>query len=109
MEIPTEFKLFGQTVEVTKDCTLTEKEDATGMARYRENKIVLQCHKSLGRPDSQLEQVYMHEVIHFALHHLSYHKANDDELFVDQLANALHQIAVTSVYEDKKKTKKTRK
>jgi hypothetical protein len=106
LDIPTEFKIFGQTIKVDINNMLIEEEGSIGQARMRKNLIVLQCHDRLGRPDTQLEQTYLHEVLHHVLGNLGYDKLGDDELFVDQLSHALHQVLTTSVYKKKKKARK---
>jgi len=76
---------------------LVEDHDALGMARYRTDVIALQPQtEGIQRQGSQIEQTYLHEVVHMILNHLSYSEARDDEMFVDLFSKALYQVLETS-------------
>lgn len=98
LKIPKKFKLFGQTYTVEIHDDYEDGNDSQGVAQFNKNKIVLQNQKSLKRPDSKTEQVYLHEVIHVIFNELHYAKETYNEQMVDQLANCLHQILTTSEY-----------
>lgn len=79
---------------------LISKEDAEGMCSHKNNTITLQNLDILGRPVSQLEQTFIHEVLHHALELLGYSQESKDEQLVDRLAGLLHQAIVTAVYKE---------
>ena len=96
MTIPSSLYLHGIKTTVHLDPALTQTNDNVGEARYRSDTIHLQSPGSqwlLGR--DRLEQIYCHELIHFILHHM-HSKLRDDETFVDQFANLLHQALNSS-------------
>lgn len=89
--IPKQFSLFGETYKV-KYLVKIDKEDSWG-----ENcpiKNVIKIKKGLNQ--EQQEATYLHELVHCVLTNLGYAKLNDDEVFVDTFAKALHQILKTS-------------
>ena len=98
MKVPKRFKLFGQTytVEILND--YEDGSDSQGVAQFNKNRIVLQNHKSLNRPEAKTEQVYLHEVIHVIFNELHYPKEAYNEQMVDLIASALHQVITTSEY-----------
>jgi len=68
MKIPKSLQLHGQTIKVVHDNQLEHMTGSIGEARYRENQIVLQPNnKGINFPETKLEQVYCHELIHFIL------------------------------------------
>ncbi len=104
MRIPDRFKIFGQTITVEWDKQLTNEEDAVGQAVYRRNAIKLQP-STEGKPlsDDQIEQSYLHEVLHFVFNKLNYKigdiKLSGDERLIDLLAHALHQVLTSAEYD----------
>ena len=98
MKIPKKFKLFGQTYTVEIHADHEDGNDNQGIAQFNKNKIILQDHKSLKRPETKTEQVYLHEVIHIIFNDLNYPKETYNEQMVDLIASALHQIITTSEY-----------
>jgi hypothetical protein len=107
VEIPTKFKLFGHTIEVDIDEDLEDRDSAQGIARFNKHKISVQCNKAAKRARTNMEQCYLHEVMHMVFDQLHYSKEMYNEQLIDQLASALHQVLTTSVYD--KKRKKARK
>ncbi|MHC4099206.1 MAG: hypothetical protein ACYSU3_24515 [Planctomycetota bacterium] len=97
MKIPKSFELFGQTINVVFKNDLTFEDDAIGATRFRRNEIWLQTKES-GRPEVQVEQTFLHELVHWILHELNYDKLRDDEQFVDNVASLLHQAFTTAKY-----------
>lgn len=89
--IPKSFQIFGETYKV-KQLIKVHKDDRWGEHEPTGN--VIKIKKSLN--EDQKEQVYLHEVVHCILTNLSYEELNNDEVFVDRFAKALHQILKTS-------------
>jgi len=98
MKIPKKFKLFGQTITVEYDEKLVEREDLKGVALYRENKIKLLPAKGVysNKPQHQVEQTFLHEVCHIIMHYLCENDMVDNEKFIDNFSNMLHQFISTS-------------
>jgi|2_EtaG_2_1085320.scaffolds.fasta_scaffold09019_2 predicted SprT family Zn-dependent metalloprotease len=102
MKIPKKFKLFGQEITVNYRADLEDATGNTGEARLKTNEITLQDFKTNKRPKSQQEQAFWHEVLHFIMWEFGYEqqleKLNiDTEQMVNNIANGIHQILVTSV------------
>ena len=103
LEIPDKFSLFGHVITVKKRTDLSYQEGAWGRARHGENTIEVQlATKAHPIDQTEVEQTYLHEVIHIVLGKLGYNELNNDEKFVDQLAGCLHQV-LTQTEEQKKK------
>jgi len=104
MKIPKSFNIMGQTIEVKYDPQLTNRSDHTGEAHYRYNQIILQGAEGYpGRPISQIEQTFMHELVHFILYYGDCTDTKDlfkNELVVDRIAMLLHQAFTTMEYEE---------
>ena len=98
MEIPKRFKIFGQTIIIEIDSELSNRDDLQGRANYRNNKIILLPDGIADRTKEQVEQTYWHEVLHHILYQLGYDKLNENNVFVDRIANAIHQVITTSEY-----------
>lgn len=96
MIIPKSFKLFGHTITVEYDDTLHQKEDFVGLAEYRNNKIILDNNKT--RMQSQIEQTFFHELIHFIFEALGEIELQKNEKIVDLIAQLLHQAFDTMEY-----------
>lgn len=101
MKIPKSLQLHGQTIKVVHDNQLEHMTGSIGEARYRENQIVLQPNnKGINFPETKLEQVYCHELIHFILQHMDKRTLRDDEGFVEPFAQLLHQALTTAKYQE---------
>lgn len=98
MKIPKRFKLFGQTIKVEISTNYEDKEGSQGVAYFNKNHIVIQCSKALKRPNSRMEQLYLHEMFHIIFNELNYSRDIFNEQTIDQIASALHQILITSEY-----------
>jgi hypothetical protein len=99
MQIPKRFMLFGQTIHVEFDPELLHRDDARGMASYRNNKILLQPsgeHNPV--PPPCVEQVFCHELMHYLFHAAGYPEDRSDETKVDRLSNLLHQALTSMEY-----------
>lgn len=87
MQIPKKFSLFGETYKV-RQVIKVDREDNWGEIDRTKN--IIRIKKGLNQ--EQREQTFLHEVLHASLDNLGYEKLSDDEVFVDTLAKALHQI-----------------
>lgn len=105
MRIPVHFKLFGQTITVRWDKELVNEDDSRGQVSYRRNEIRLQpSTEGNPIPVEQIEQSFLHEVLHFVFYLLGDYKIGDvklrnDERLVDLLALALHQVLTSAKYD----------
>src|SRR5438132_6955230 len=101
MQIPSRFVLLGQhwTVAFVED--LSEQNDCVGDAQYRRNLIRLQPNNGVvHRPQSQVEQTFLHELLHAILEALGEKELNDNEKLVDLMAGLLHQAFTSAEYAD---------
>ena len=93
MVIPSEFKLFNQTIKVKYSRTLIDKQGAFGLWDYNKNQITLQqstrAHKLT---QNQINQTFLHEVTHACLDHMGHHELSADEKFVSVFSNLIHQF-----------------
>ena len=99
IKIPKRFKIFGQTIEVEFVDDLVQSHDNRGEAYFRRNKILIQedC-KGVRTTREQIEQVFLHEVIHIVFNELREDVMRDNEPLVDRIASALHQVFQTAEY-----------
>lgn len=97
MRIPKKFKVYGHTITVKMDNDLPLNHGAVGRAHSTQHIIQL-IPTSKARPKSEVEQTYLHEVLHVCLDKIGYGEASSDEQFVDNLAAILHQVFTTSEY-----------
>lgn len=96
MKIPKEFKLLGSTIKIKYQKNLTQFDNALGTASYRTNEIYIQSNEvGYPRTKEQLEQTFLHELIHHILNAMKRKELNDDEKFVDMFASLLHQYEQT--------------
>lgn len=97
--IPSQFALMGHTISVTWQADLIDRENDVGQARYRENVICLQANTpGVTRPQSQLEQTFFHELLHFIFEILGEEDLRTNEQLIDQMSGLLHQAFVTADY-----------
>jgi len=96
MRIPSSFILHGEKITVEQDDALIHRNDSTGEARYRDSKIVLQAtSKAHKATKARTEQIFLHELVHFILHHMGENDLCNNEKFVDLFARLLHQFNTT--------------
>lgn len=96
MNIPTEFKLFGQTYTVKHDEKALVNESNAGMAEFRSNEIlILPAKNHYGYCRQQREQVFCHELIHCMFAALNIPDLRDNEELVDNLGSLFHQFLET--------------
>lgn len=94
--IPKKFRLFGQEIKLRyRRFPETEGECVLGQAKAHINRIDLQ-RPDRSFPRTQVEQVYLHEVMHCILDALGYEKLSCNEKFVNDMAMALHQVLTTA-------------
>jgi predicted SprT family Zn-dependent metalloprotease len=109
LKIPKSFQLHGQTIEVAYVDHIGSESGTLGEAHIAKNRIVLQNNASgFARSDSQIEQTFLHELVHFILIHLGQNELCDQEPFVDGFAHLLHQALSSMTYGPITKTKTMR-
>ena len=91
MEIPKSFQIFGETWKV-KQLVKVDKKDNLGECDLANN--IIKIKKCLNQ--EQKEQTYLHEVMHCILDNLGHDELCMNEVLVDTIAKALHQIIKTS-------------
>ena len=100
MKIPKRFKLYNHTVSVNVDPALLHKDDARGMAHYRDSRIDLQpVSETNPHPATYMEAAFCHELVHFLFWHSGYADDRQDEVKVERIAQLLHQALTTMEYE----------
>lgn len=93
MFIPARLKIFNQTIKVIYKRNLIETEDAVGLWVQARNTIYLQQSTRKHKfTKEQIDQAFLHEVVHCMLTLLSYHNLSKNEPLVDRLGMVLHQI-----------------
>lgn len=97
MKIPKRFQLHGQAIEVEFDASVDFRNDNRGEAQFRINKIALApSSSSHPRPQTQVEQTFCHELMHYISHHAGIGLSERD---IDAMGNLLHQALTTMEYE----------
>jgi predicted SprT family Zn-dependent metalloprotease len=110
MKIPTSFWLHGQKINVTQVDHIGSENGTLGEARLAKNEIALQRNANgFSRIPTQLEQTFLHELVHFILSHMGQDELCGEEQFVDGFSQLLHQALMTMDYSTTKKTTKRRK
>ena len=89
--IPRKFTIFGEEIKVSFVKRVDSKDS---LGEWNPNKNVIKINKSLSQ--DQKEQVFLHEMTHCILNHLSYDMISLDEGFVDRFSKALHQVLNSS-------------
>lgn len=98
--IPKAFYLLGHRIEVVTDGKLTHNDDALGLFISRENKIALMpSTKELPIPQSTMEQVFCHELVHALFFYAEKPKLFVNEELVNLLGGLLHQALTTLEYD----------
>ena len=104
MKIPKRFRLLGMIIDVVLVPTLSHKEDVSGFAIYRQNKIEIQpCVDGCPRTPDQIGHTFCHELMHFIFYFAAEGEHKDlhrDELLVNRCAGLLHQALTTMEYEE---------
>jgi predicted SprT family Zn-dependent metalloprotease len=100
MDIPRRLKLLGRTITVEYDPMLDGRDGMVGEARYTSDSIALQPNTdTFRRPQTHLEQVFLHELVHYILNEMNEYDLRDNEKFVDVFAGLLHQALTTMEFE----------
>jgi predicted SprT family Zn-dependent metalloprotease len=100
MDIPRRLKLLGRTITVEYDPMLDGRDGTVGEARYTSDSIALQPNTdTFRRPQTQLEQVFLHELVHYILNEMNEYDLRRNEKFVDVFAGLLHQALTTMEFE----------
>ena len=93
MIIPSEFKLFNQTIKVKYSRTLIDKKKAFGLWDYNKNLITLQqSTRAYKLTQNQIDQTFVHEATHACLDMMGRQELSNDEVFVHTFSNLLHQL-----------------
>ena len=90
MAIPTKFECMGSTVTVALEACETGADGHYHGGKARVS-ISPECN------EQAREQTFWHEFMHCALTHLGYSKLNDNEQFIDQMAQCLYQLQKSRV------------
>lgn len=91
MKIPKTFCLFGKTWKV-KQLWTVDAEDSRGECDYSHSSISVKRNLE----QSEKEVVLIHEILHAALDSLEYEELSNDEVLIERLSKALHQILTTA-------------
>jgi len=94
MRIPKSFNLFGHTITVECDDLKMDEMAADGIYSNKVKQITL--HSSISK--TKRETVFLHEVVHAILKHLGEEELNENEKFVDLMAQMLHQFLTTQKF-----------
>lgn len=99
MQIPKVFELFGQTITVEFVDDLVEEHEAYGLAILKKNTIQLQTSNAgIKRPDTQIEQTFLHELTHYIYSAMGEAKLHDNEKHIELFSQLLHQALTTQKY-----------
>ena len=101
IKIPKSFYLHGQKIKIEFNNNLRNLENDVGQADYRQSKIILQPIEKGYPNNEQLEQIFLHELIHHILDHMGKIDLRNNDEFIDLFANLLHQAFQTAEYDTK--------
>jgi hypothetical protein len=101
MYIPSSFTLFGHTIAVEMHNNMQSEKDCVGESDYRAGVLRIQTNVA-GSPrlQTEVEQTFFHELIHFIFFYMHEDKLRLNEHIVDSLALLLHQALTTATYEE---------
>ena len=91
MSVPTKFECMGSTVTVR----VGAMEDPGLDGNYHGTEQAISISKEC--TEQAQEQTFWHEFMHCALTHLGYKKLNDNEQFVELVAQCLYQLQKTRI------------
>ena len=93
MKIPKELKIIGRTIKIIIDDELTNRNDTSGEAHYRYDKILLQpCVRGTPRTPQSIQITLLHEIIHFILEGLGESDLKSNEKFISSFSEVLYQV-----------------
>lgn len=95
--IPKKFQIGGQTYTVTIDEKLCNELTAAGAYKTGSNQIILRrlIDSTTKYPKTQIEQTFLHELVHVILYAMNEMQLFENEKFVDIFATFLHQALST--------------
>ena len=98
MVIPKKIQIMDSEIRIEWDEHLHFKDDSTGSANYRENKIVLQpSTKKWPVDDADMIHTLFHEITHWILHKME-SELKSDEQFVEVFSGLMHQALVSGEF-----------
>lgn len=92
MIIPRSFKIFGVTYKVEQPRSILYKGEQH-MGLYDPDTATIKVRRNL-RKDIK-EMTFIHELTHAILLTLEYHDLGRDEIFIERVSKALHQVLTT--------------
>ena len=99
LKLPTSFLLHGQRINLVQVDHIGSENGTLGEARLAKNEIAIQTNANgFTRIPTQIEQTFMHELVHFILHHMGQDELCSEEQFVDGFSHLLHQAFSTMEY-----------
>lgn len=97
--IPKHFYIFGEKIKVSR---LKEVCRGKAYGQWVESRNKIEIAKTVNNKtilnDEQQEQAYFHELVHCILDNVGEPNLSDNEVLVDKLGKALHQVMKTSQY-----------
>lgn len=91
IKIPKKVRILARTYDVNFVPNLTTDKNCSGEIAFREQIIRLQpSSESMPRHHEMIEAAFFHELIHGCLYELNYSDLQNDEGFVDRLANVIY-------------------
>lgn len=100
IKIPVKFELGGKTIHVECEDKMVDRDDCVGQASCRRNKIKLQTNNiGITRPQESIEETFFHELVHWVLEMMCEKELTQNERFVSNFAQYLHQAFKTAEYE----------
>jgi len=92
MKIPKKLKIGGRVINVVFDKELTNREDVTGSAHYRYEKMFIQPSVE-GKPRSEddIAITFVHELLHFIATYIAEKKLHEEKCLT-RLSEALYQV-----------------
>ena len=92
MKIPKKIKILGREIKIVFDKELANREDVSGSAHYRYEKIFIQPSVE-GKPRSEddIGITFVHELLHFIGFYIAEDKLSDEKL-IKRLSEVLYQV-----------------
>ena len=98
-KIPKKTRIFSTEIKVIMEDKLEHETGCVGEANYNMGLIKIQ-NSTKERPVTKvaLEQIYLHELIHWIFNQLNEHDLRKNEKLVDTMSMALHQALTDAEY-----------